>query len=462
MVKKWFRYLRLRPFDISTEAGRSDERYRLVLWSIAASLFSKGLALLVMLLSVSWTLPYLGAERFGAWMTIASFVSMLIFLDLGIGNALTNHVADAHANAAAIANPGLLSDRISGGLGLVFIVGVFASLLLSALVAVLPWARIIKVQDPLVQREIADALFLFAVLFGLSLFSNGVHRVFAGLQRSFEAHVAAAIGSLFSILTLAAAAENHADVATLLLSTLGWQSASSVLLLFLLIKRRQLRLRGIGAAIQASKAPLLKTGGLFFVLQIGTMVGWGADSVIIASTLGAAQVAIYSVAQRLFQLVSIPLSIANAPLWSAYANANACNDRQFIRTTFITNIVITASAAIFGCFVLLAFGQVIVMWWTKDALAVPIALLVVFAVWTVLETLGNALAMMLNGCSIVREQVVTVVVLTVLALPAKLVFVNLFGVEGMIAVYIILYCAVVLIFYGFIFRSNIIAKMSQS
>lgn len=455
-MTKWLKNVRLRPFDVSTEGGRADERYRLAFWSVAASVFSKSLALLVMLLSVSWTLPYLGAERFGVWMTIASFASMLIFLDLGIGNALTNHVAEA----AATANPGTLTQRISGGLGLMFSVAVLASLLLSVLVAVLPWARIIKVQDALIYSEIKDALFLFAILFGLSLFSNSVHRVFAGLQRSFEAHMASAVGSLLSIVTLSWAVTGQAGVTTLLLATLGWQCASSLILLCLLVKRRQLRLRGIGTATRVGKAPLLKTGGLFFVLQIGTMVGWGADSLIISSTLGAAQVAVYSVAQRLFQLVSVPLSMVNAPLWAAYANANARDDRQFIRATLKKTALLTAAVALTGSVLLLAVSEVVIGRWTKNTIEVPLSLLAIFAMWTVCESLGNALAMMLNGCGIVREQVVTVVVLTVLALPAKLIFVNLFGIQGMIAIYIFLYCVAVLIFYGFVFRSNIMTKMS--
>jgi O-antigen/teichoic acid export membrane protein len=455
-VRKWFKYLRLRPFDVLTEAGRSDERYRLALWSVVANVISKGIAMLVMLLSVSWTLPYLGAERFGAWMTIASFVGMLIFLDLGIGNALTNHVA----TAAATEDSNSLAHTISGGLGLVFIVGVVVSVFLCVLVAVLPWAVIIKVEEPLVQREIKDALFLFAILFGLSLFSNGVHRVFAGLQRSFEAHIAAAIGSALSILTLSWAVANEAGVSTLLLATLGWQSASSLILLCLLVKRGQLRLKGINAAIHAGKTTLLRTGGLFFVLQVGTMVGWGADSVIISSTLGAAQVAVYSVAQRLFQLVSIPLSMANAPLWSAYANANACNDRHFIRKTLKRSILITATASVLGCVTLVAASQILIEWWTKNTIVVPMSLIMVFAIWTICESLGSALAMMLNGCGIVREQVITVVVLTVLALPAKLILVNSFGIEAMIAGYMLLYCSAKFIFYGFVFRRNLLAKLN--
>lgn len=446
-MKKWLRYLRLRPFDVATEAGRSEERYRLALWSIVANVLSKSVAMLVMLLSVSWTLPYLGAERFGVWMTIASFVSMLLFLDLGIGNALTNHVADA----AAVANSDLLVDRISGGLGLVFIVGVLSSLLLSALVAILPWASIIKVQDPLVQREVSDALFLFAILFGLSLFSNGVHRVFAGLQRSFEGHVAAAIGSLLSILTLWWAAASQAGVATLLLATLGWQSASSLILLCLLVKRRQLRLQGIGAAIRAGKAPLLKTGGLFFILQIGTMVGWGADSLIISSTLGAAQVAIFSVTQRLFQFVTIPLAITNAPLWGAYADARARGDKNFILKTLNKSLLLTGGATLLGSGLLLFVGPELIQHWTLGNLAVPFTLILTMAIWTLCETVGNSFAMMMNGCGIVKPQVIAVSVFVFLALPLKTVAVHI-GLPWMVAATIVSYVLAVPVLYAILFK----------
>ena len=96
-----YKYLRLRPFDQSTESGRNSERYRLALWSVIANVGSKGIAMAVMVLSVSMTLPYLGAERFGVWMTIASLVGMLVFLDLGVGNALINTVVAAAAKAQA-------------------------------------------------------------------------------------------------------------------------------------------------------------------------------------------------------------------------------------------------------------------------------------------------------------------------------------------------------------------------
>ena len=76
-MKLWAagRYLRLSAFDSSTEQGRSAERYRMAAWSVVANVLSKGMSLTVIVMSVSLTLPYLGAERFGVWMTISSFVT---------------------------------------------------------------------------------------------------------------------------------------------------------------------------------------------------------------------------------------------------------------------------------------------------------------------------------------------------------------------------------------------------
>lgn len=452
---KLHRYLRLTPFDVSSEQGRSDERYRLALWSVVANVFSKSIAMLVMVLSVSWTLPYLGAERFGVWMTIASFVGMLIFLDLGIGNALTNHVA----KAAAQEKQATLTRTISGGLGLLFLLGIFAGLLLSVLAANLPWASIIKVKNPAIHDEIRQALYLFSIFFGVNLFSTGVQRVFVGLQRSFEAHTATAIGSVLSLMALRWVAKNEAGIPLLLIATLGCQSISGFLLLILLKKRRLFLLHGIGLAIRAENKSLLKMGGLFFVLQIGTMVGWGADSLIISSTLGAAQVAIYSVTQRLFQFVTLPLAMMNAPLWSAYADAHARGDKKFILRTLKKSMLLTAGFTIIGGGLLFVLSQQLIGWWTKGAISVPLAFVLMFFAWTFCETLGNAFAMMMNGCGVVTPQVMSVILFVTLAIPLKIILIHN-GLIFLIAATFFSYILAVPIFYAALARKHLIEVLN--
>ena len=400
------RYLRVQPFDTSTEAGRAAERYRLAAWAILANVASKGAALAVMVLSVSLTIPYLGAQRFGIWMTVASFAGLLSFLGMGVGNALTNHVAGRSAQR----DPALLRQAISGGLGFLLMIGLVVGVGLFLLASWLPWAWFIKVDDAALLLEARDAAQLFAVLFGLSLFTSGIQSVFAGLQRTFEVYLASALGSVFALGALWIGAQAQAGIPVLLAATLGVQSLSTLLLLGLLLKRNLFSLREIKMAIQQETSGLLRVGGLFFILQVGTMIGWGADALIISSALGPAQVAVYSITQRLFQFVTQPLAMVNMPLWGAYADAHAKGDVAFIRRTLKASMLLTLVGSLLGALLLLAGSEWVLNYWTRGNIEVPILLIGLVALWTVFECCGGAFAMFLNGVQVVRQQVIVVVV----------------------------------------------------
>ncbi len=455
---KWHRYLRFQPFDTSTEMGRAAERYRLAAWASLANAASKGGAMAVMVLSVSLTIPYLGTQRFGIWMTVASFAGMLSFLGLGVGNALTNHVARRSAQC----NPALLCQAISGGLGLLLMIGLVVGAGLYLLASWLPWARFIKVEDTMLLFEAKKAAQLFAVLFGLNLFTTGIQSVFAGLQRTFEVYLVSALGSLISLGALLIAARAQAGIPTLLTATLGVQSLSILLLFGLLLRRGLFSLREIRKAVEQETSGLFRIGGLFFVIQIGTMIGWGADSLIISSALGPAQVAVYIVAQRLFQFVSQPLAVVNTPLWGAYADAHAKGDGAFIRRTLKASILLTFGASLLGVMILFANSGWLINYWTHSNLEVSTLLLGMVALWTVLECCGVAFAMFLNGVQVIRQQVIVVVVFCILALPLKIIGIEQIGLIAIPLVTAVIYAMTHICFYGFVFYPEIKSFMTIS
>ncbi len=446
-----FRYLRRQSFDRSTEDGRTAERYRLAAWATLANVGSRGAAMAVMVLSVSLTIPYLGAPRFGVWMTVASFATMLSFLGLGVGNALTNHVAVR----AAQADPALLRRAISGGLGFLMFMGLVAGAGLFLLASFLPWSGLIKVDDAQLLLEARDAARLFALLFGLSLLTTGIQSVFAGLQRSFEVHLAAMLGSLGSLLALALAADRQAGIPVLLAASFGIPLLSILLLLVLLAGRRLFSFREIGLALPKETAGLIRMGGLFLLLQLGAMIGWGADTLIISSALGPAQVAVYSMGQRLFQFVSQPLAMVNAPLWGAYADAQAKGDAAFIRRTLKASMLATVAASLIGVAIIFVASQWLLFHWTRGALQVPVLLIAAMACWTVLECCGGAFAMFLNGIHVVRQQVVVVTLFCVLVLPLKIVGIGQFGLIAIPLAAVLVYSLTHIYFYGFVFYSKI-------
>lgn len=446
------RYLRFKPFDESTEEGVRSERYRRALWTMLANIFSRGASMLVMVLAISLTIPYLGEERFGVWMTVASLAGLLMFLDLGIGNALTNRIAQVNSEG----DSAQVARVISGGLFFLFVISLAVMMVLVLLASVMPWERLVKVENPDLWSELQKASISFSIIFSISLFFGGVHRVFAGLQRAYESHIAAAIASLISLALLWLGAEREFGIVLLLWITLGCQQLSGAILL---LRLRSQKLFGIKEGVlfmSSERASLIKVGGLFFVLQLAAIIYVGMDALLISSILGAAHVAVYVVAQRLFQFVSIPLSIMNAPLWAAYADAHARGDGVFIINTFKRSFIVTGLLAlVFGGMVLL-FSDYIVNLWTGGGVDVPFSLVGVFFFVMTVEALGYALSMMLNGCGIIREQVFFALMMVFFGVALKVYGLIFYGVEGMLWAWGLVYFLCVVFFYGVLWRRNIL------
>lgn len=92
-IVRIFSYLKLSSFESSSQEGLNSERYLKVLIFAVTNILSRGLGLVLIIISISLTLQYLGIAWIGIWMTISSLVVVLSFLDLGIGNILKNRVA---------------------------------------------------------------------------------------------------------------------------------------------------------------------------------------------------------------------------------------------------------------------------------------------------------------------------------------------------------------------------------
>jgi O-antigen/teichoic acid export membrane protein len=452
------RYLRLTPFDTTTGQGRSAERYRLAAWALVASTFSRAAGLALMVASIRLTAPYLGTERFGVWAVFSSLVAMLSFADLGIGNAMVNRVSAMRLSNDASA----LTRAISGGIGLLALVGAAVAVVLLAVAGWLDWGRLLKLSAPVVAEEARSTAMLFALFFGVNLVASGALRAMLGLQRGFEVHLVTLSGTLAAGAALWLVAKPSVDVPTLLCATFGVQTIFSLLAALRLAQQGQLRMSGMGNALRTERAPLLKVGSLFFGLQIAAMVGWGADSLVLGSVAGASQVAAFAVSQRLFQLVTQPLAMLNAPLWSAYADAWAQGDSLFLRRTLVRSLTATIVLSVVLAAALCWAAPSLVSWWTRGAIDVPPLLLALAAFWAVLEATGNALAMYLNGVNIVRQQFVVVMLFCVIGVPLKVAAAVHFGAIGLVATTIAAYLLTTLLPYMTVFRPTLMAPLSRS
>ncbi len=457
-IRKYLSYLCVKAFDTTTPEGLVAERYRLAAWAALMDFASTGLGLVTLIISVPLTLPYLGQERFGVWMTVSSFGVLLSFMDFGVGNALINRVAAANATGDRTA----LRFTITHGMTILTVIGIVVGVLLVPFSSQLPWHRLIKVTTPFASEEARKAVLVFVILFAAGIPLVGVQKIFQGLQQAWLVHVTKCIGSLISIALIYRLTRLHAGSPELLLATLGVQTVMPLLLLALLVKKRLIA--GGAPPVGGWKAEsrsLVRIGGLFFVLQVGYLVGWSADPLMVSSLLGAAEVAKLVLVQRLFMMVSIPLSIMNAPLWGAYADAYARNDKAFIRQTLKKSLLGTVCGALIISSLIVSCSGFIFSIWTKGGIVIPPLLVLSYGIWIVIEATGNAFAMFLNGVGEIRGQVFVVVSFVLVAVPLKLYATATYGLNGIILATMCSYIIAVICPYVFIFRKRFLAYVHE-
>lgn len=437
--------IRFKPFDISTAEGRSRERFRRVMLTALASAFAKGVAFLKTLLSVSLTVRYLGLERYGVWMTISSFVVVLQFADLGLGNGLLNALSEANGRD----DRRMALEYVSSGFLMLSIIAVVLVIALAITYPYIPWQRFFNVSSVLAVAEAGPAMAVFIGCFVLSIPLGAVQRIRLGYQEGFVNSVLEAVGCLVGLVGILLVVTLKAGLPWLVLAVMGSMVLASLAngALVFGVERPWLRPNFDYVAPKAIQR-MLKTGFLFFALQLVVAMAFASDSVVIAQILGATAVTLYAVPMKLFQMLDMGVQMLQNPLWPAYGEAVTRKDMRWVRKTLLNSLILSLLLSSVGSCILVMFGGRLVRVWAGPDIVVSFELLLGFGIWTVLKAAGNAIAVFLNGINALKFQVLVAILMGISALILKIVLTRVIGLSGAIWATVIAYSVCVAIPMG--------------
>lgn len=443
------------PAGRGEAANRAFERRRRVLLSIAGNIGARVASFAVIVAASRFALAGVGPERFGIWMTIASLLGILNLLDFGIGNGLVVPVA---ARAGRGDRDGL-QRIVTLGVLVTVTIGAAAALTLSIAVRFAHWSWLFKGASAPVLAEAGHALLLFALLLGLSLPLQTVHRILAGMQRAYLSHFLSLGCSLAALAVLFATRSQGFGIATYILLTLGTAQLPGLIALALITREGLIRPSSLLGNDGGDRRILFSAGGLFFALQIGALIGWGSDQILVSALSGPADAAIYAIAARIFMLVSIPFYIANAPLWATYAEALDRNDKVYVRRTLRLSLSATFIGASLLSFVMALASPMLWQLFSGGLLRYNWPLICGLAMWTTIDCTANALAMFLNGARVLREQLWTVSVFVLISIPMKAWIIASGNFSTMPFYTSLIYLVTLGVVYGFALRQRIAAAL---
>lgn len=386
------------------------------------SVIFKAVAVLSSLMLVPTAVNYLGADRFGVWVTLYSIISWMIFFDLGLGSGLRNGVAKAFAEN----DYGLVNELVSTAYVLMTALVFLVFIIFLVAYPFLDWQRIFNAGS-VKSAEIGFSAIIFLFFFSINFIFSLVNQLMHASQRSSRVVMLQMFASLLSLVAVflcsyifdaSLIVVSIAVGVGMLLPTLffnAWYFSANPSMVPRLSAFKLSRIHDIGGI-----------GVRFFTIQISVLVIFSTDRIVIAQLFGAAEVAQYELAFRLIGAVTILHSLMTTPMWSAYTNAYHSGDIEWVKRSVKKQImVLIPIAGIIGLLVVL--GDWLIGLWVGGVAHVDGSVLFFLGIMVFINCWNDVFGSLLAGIGKVRLGSIYTIFMAIMNIPLSVFFAREMG-----------------------------------
>ena len=411
----------------TTSARPPETRVRRVFATGLSSGLARLASLAVTLVAVPLVIRELGAEQYGVYVSLAALVNILLAVDLGLGSALVNEIAD-------LTDPDGSRDRmaslVSSAVLPLCVLVVLAGALLVGFTRVVDVSALLNTPSSMSNSEVTRLLLLAFIPYLLSLPLGVVVRIRYGLQEGHVSHLCQVVGYGLQLALLLLAALLGAGLSWFIVllgvgALFGYVIDGAVMLV-----RRPWVMPRPTRFVWPDARRLLGAGGLFLVLGISAAVGYQTDAVVIAHWLGSDGAATYGATFQVIVICPLALSLFLNALWPAYREALSSGDTGWVRRTFVQSLRATIPLAAIAGVVLIVLGPWFVEAWAGADVRPPLGLVVAGALFVLVNAVSGPVAMLLNGMHKLRPQAVAAVVMAMANIALSIVWVQSIGLAG--------------------------------
>lgn len=387
------------------------ERNRRIVLASGAGLVQRIAQLLTALITLPLALHVLGVVGFGIWAAATSLAWLSGMLDLGLGNALITLVPQA-----------ISSKRIGEAQ-----THVLAALLGSCGVAVI----ILGLGGLLFWLQVATAPFAIAIIcLAINVPLSIARNIWFGLQKGYIAAFFDFTQTALTLGLLIIAAFCDGSVITMTAAVYGGMViANATSLALLLFSQDEIRPKHWRVSLKSLRT-VITPGCLFFVLSIVGLGSYAFDNVLALIWLGPTASAQIGVAMRLCTTAIGFLGVMSQPLWPAFVEAAAMDDRAWEWRTLRNGTVAVVILASIGSAMIVLFGQSALRLWLHADFYISPLLLWAMSGWIMAMAFPSVIGLLLNAVSILRFRIVVAIATTAFSFGFKYLAFRKLGVAG--------------------------------
>jgi len=408
---------------------RSQQRYQRILQASFTAFINKGIGIVVSLISVPLTVNYLGAEGYGIWIAISSLLAWFNLADIGLGNGLTN----ALANAIGKEQPDAARKHVSNTFYMLLIITFILTIGLMGTMSFVNWSGFFNVQNQVIQAQIGPAI-KFSLLFALLGFPlTIIEKILNSHQKGHIANYWNIVGNLASFGSIILVTKLQSGLVWLVIGYSGTLLLVKLLSGIWLFSSYMPWLRPRLSLINYQEMlSLANVGGYFFVVQIAGLLLFQTDYLIIGHYLTVGEVTPYSITWRLFSLAIVLQTITFPYVWPAYTEAFSRNDIGWIKKTFQRTLLVTFSVTVPIIILCVLYGQIIIEKWAGKNAIPPWSLLIWMGIWSIINASMNAVACVLNSVGHLKGQAIYGTITAIVNVILSIWLSQHFGITGII------------------------------
>lgn len=409
----------------------SSDRSKETLVNIVLSLVSKGVSILSSLLIVPLTISYVNPTQYGIWLALSSIIGWISFFDLGLGNGFRNKFTEAKAKGEMELARQYVSTTY-------FAIGAIVNVVFIAVLVIntfVNWSDILNI-DQLYSKELGRIFIILSAFFCLSMVAKLSSMLLTADQKVGVASLVEGGGQLASLISIYVLTKATTGSLTHLalyfagIPCLVWVVFS--FLLFALPAYRNLtpRLSNVRPKLIRN---ILGLGLQFFIIYLCLIVIFQMLNIVISRELGPDAVTEYNIAYKYFHVLNNVIIIILTPFWSAFTDAYTKREYAWMKGTVRKLEKLWAISSV-GYLVMFVLSQPFYRLWIGTDVNVSSSLSLAVVIYFIIYNLGNIYMYVINGIGTIRIQLITYIIIALIAWPLMIFACESLGLVGIVVI----------------------------
>ncbi len=398
--------------------------------NVLITIVVKGLGMLIGFIYFPLSLDYLGAVKFGIFLTLLSIVDWFLNFDIGIGLGLRNKFGESVAH-----NDDEKAKRYvsTAYFGLGAIVSVLTVVLL-VLNYTLPWTNWLNIAPDLAD-EVRTLGAIIIIAFGIQFIARNIYEIFYALQKMAYVEIFLLLSKALFLILIIIIPFIVPDSLLLFGTAKSLTFALVPLTVGLYFFRQKFsKYRPYLKHVRLDYfKDLFSLGIKFFLIKISMLVIHQTNNILIASFVSLEGVPKYEAAYKYLSIFMMLFVILNNQLWPSNIEAYAKGELDWMKKSMRTVMKIWVGT-IFLALLMVTISPYIYELWLGENLEIPMAISAVVAISICLTTWVNMFNIVTNGTGKIKLQMYSWIFAAIINIPASLFFVQVLdlGVVGIV------------------------------